>query len=84
MKNRAKKSESALLREAEAAERKAKALREHLNAALLPQPKCAHRKTKWANEKKGLVECVKCGARQFIGDRRWVPKYSVGAAGEGK
>lgn len=42
---------------------------------------CAHRKTKWANEKKLLEECVRCGARRFIGERRWVPKYTVGASG---
>jgi len=45
------------------------------------QKGCAHRKTKWANEKILLEECVRCGARRFIGERRWVPKYTVGASG---
>jgi len=38
----------------------------------------------WANEKKGLVECTKCGARKFIGERGWVPKYAPKGAPEGK
>ena len=45
------------------------------------QKDCAHRKTKWANEKILLEECVGCGARRFIGERRWTPKYTVGAFG---
>jgi len=46
------------------------------------QRSCTHRKTKWANEKILLEECVKCGALRFIGERRWVPKYTVCASGE--